>query len=286
MRLNDAVIDTFISDYIKNYLISTKHEFLLEEQVTIIYNSSLSLMNKYEMLKERLLSTLEKSNNENKQYSYKMDMNELRKQIIQLMDNIVTISQVEMHNNKRYTVCFMDPILNEYNCATSLGSLLSRYTDEDTRRKLASQRFTIVDSINSVVKAVISIDESFKIKGFTILDESMQVELGNKYTKIPNDIDVGDVVTISGDTEHRKYVVVSVPNMLKALEDEYTYTDDASIEVIPIEVLSEVGKSYKYQIDDVISARINNVDTNEDCDDIISNNQLHLHLSFVEKEQG
>lgn len=285
MRLNDAVIDTFISDYIKNYLIETKHEFLLEEQVTIIYNSSLNLLDKYEMLKERLLSTFEKPDSKDKKYSSKMSVNELRTQIVQLMDNIVTVSQVEMHNNGKYVVCFMDPLLDECNCATSLGSLLTRYTDSDTQRKIASQRLTIVDSANSEVKAVIGIDESFKIKGFTILDESMRVELDDKYIKIPNDLDIGDIVTINGDTEHRKYVVVSIPNILQALEDEYTYLEDTSIVVVPIEVLDNTKESYKEQINNIITTRITNVDTDEDCSDIISENQLHLHLSFVEKEQ-
>ena len=54
MNLNEVVIELIKSDYIKNCIRNTNHQFTYEEQLAIILNSTLDISVKRDMISEYL----------------------------------------------------------------------------------------------------------------------------------------------------------------------------------------------------------------------------------------
>lgn len=259
MDLNELVIDLIKSDYIKNCIRKTNHQFTYEEQLAIILNSTVELSVKKEMLSKYL-----DISNELK----KCDIDDI-KHIIDEIDRII-----------KYADGGCNEIIWAYHkhevyCSKKLDTLIEkvRKHTEDDSIELGIYNVDTVEEIGCIV-----IDNTNRIIEYS-LEDSIDSELYNHFIEVPNDLHIGDVVTandIGG-----KLIVVSNPMTSNKFKGNLTY-NDASIVVIPINLLSN-DKDYKEQIEKIYTERINSIDNPYAKPDIIMEYSYTINILDIQK---
>lgn len=281
--LNKLAIETFKSNYLKNYLYKIEHKFTLEEIVTIVWNSNLLLDDKISIYHAIMSILLDEE--VSKKYIIK-DEDELIKNIQLILDDYKYILDALFEINKS-----IKPILlfyDEYDiarCFSSIDALDKKLTEDSS---LNCSGITLIDGNTSNEIAYIELEKDKKYRK-NILSYSLYKpvndiisELYDKYIDIPNDLEVGDVVTIINDKENKRYVITAdstLPDKLKEISD---YSVDACVTIIPEDVLDK-NRNYKQQIEEILEKRKETYKDEIHELDIISREHDHIHLSFIEK---
>lgn len=263
MNLNQLAINTISSDYIKNYLTKVNHKFTLEEQITIIFNSELDFNAKIEL--------------------YNKYLSQIKDEELKIKIESIT--------------CNMEVILDALNGLVPDYVLL--YEDEwDTKacRNIKDLRTNISCNIDSTLcinicdlntsKIVVSVivNKEYTPIHYELPDESKWVYsgLGDLYVNIPNDIHVGDIVSIHGDEIGTEYIVIGDSDIPKELIDNCCYTVDVGVAIIPKDVIQKDDRTYREIIESIIKNRIYYVGDDK-YNDVVAKHEEHIHLTLVEK---
>lgn len=267
MRLNELTISTFESEYIKNYLTNIKHEFTLDEMITIILNSGMSLSTK--------IRVLDSFYNDAEIDGYRCNSDIILNDELDSIIYDLKYALECLNGNHNSIITFTDKFdltHSVFNIEIA-RSAISNMND-------GTHSVTIVDGLTGYDVAYVSLDDCLNPVNVSFIDGYDKSILWDKYIDIPNDITIGDIVTIHNSAE--EYVVVYDSKLPKNLWDKSDYSVDACITVCPKEVL-DADRDYKEQIEEILAKRIQNVENNNTELDIIQVNHEHLHISFVEK---
>ena len=270
MTLNELAISTFESDYLKNYLNSMNYKFSLDEIVTIILNSNMTMSTKMSTI-NRVLDPLESR-------EYTCSNKERLTDDIALMRldyNYIMNCCFGAYNS---IITFFDECDNTQ-CFTSLGAAHKKLK---TLGLSLGTNIIIMDGNDSSEVAYIDSDENGDMISYTLCKpvNGRISELYDKYIDIPNDIKIGDTIKLCGNDI--EYIVVADSKIPDKLKDRSEYSIDACITAVPKSVL-DPSKDYKKQVEDILEHRIKNVDNEHEELDIISKEHEHFHLSIVEK---
>lgn len=271
MNFNDIAISSIKSNYIRNYLTHINHEFTLEEQLAILYNSDIDIDTKENIYREYKLSR-DLSN-----YKY----NNLRK-IDELLDNLIySIDLVKeyLKGTNETILVFNEPLWNEIRCAKSLNVIEKTVKHNNIPETI---EVTVYDIYTTKLLCYITLNNKFKCIKYDIIHDDELNKLQNYYVNIPNDINAGDIVKIAGNIEGTKeYIVVSNSKIPDELSNECSYSD-ASLTIADKNIFSK-DKTYKEQIDSIILNRINNINNEEDTEDILDKQHKNIHITLIEK---
>lgn len=279
INLNNMVINLIESNSIKEHLLNIQHKFSFEEQLTIIYNSKISLP-----FKKSLLQYYTDEN--------KLTANDCKnvKYIKKQATNMLAINETVYH------------------MVTKVNAIILLITDNDEKSHcfktidtledyVNTHKESFIDYSNSVVTILLMNTSNGECRGFIncyiginkdnitlnkmvyeLEDEHLECECTNNYLDIPNDFKVGDTVSIHG--EDCKYIVLTDSIIPESLKQHCDYFD-SSIAVVRYGVL-DPNKDYKEQIDKIIEKRVKNIETGEELD-ILELEHKHVHLTLVER---
>lgn len=262
-ELNLIAINTITSTYIREYLKRIKHQFTLEEQLTIIYNSDLSLNRKTELYTEYLKSGIDLEDN-------------IRKSVKRLIARNVWIEDIL--DGTDYTVLiYRDRNTDNLYCAKNIYKLKESNVIEEYPATLEVHNIQKPGII-----CYVNIDKDGEPTDYDVVNKENIEDTGleNKYVEIPNDIKVCDTIKVSNDNIQEEFIVVADSNIPDTIKENGADYFDASIVVVPKYIFTDTDKTYKEQIDEIVSKRINNLN---DGLDIISSSHEHIHLTVVEK---
>lgn len=277
MRLNDLTISLIDSNYIKNYLVTIKHIFTLEEMATIILNSNITMSTKISIL-NRMLNTKEIM-------EYKSDNFEELKADIELIQKdyqYIINACTGMYNS--ILVC--EEQIDDEDCNyffTSLGALHRKIADIG---KESNMSVIIYDGNTSEPVVSIDLDNYGEIMRYDLIKPVNGVisKLYNKYVYIPNDLHRGDIIVDKVSNE-KQIVVYEANKLTDSIMDNAEYNNDTSITTVPVYVLDK-SSSYKEQIEKILESRIHNIDNDtEETEDIIDIHSRRLHLTQVERAE-
>ena len=262
MELNELAISCIESDYLRNYLTEKGHVFTSEEQLIIIHNCAKTLDEKLEIYNVYI----QKSDDVGK---------ELAKQLVSEITNILGLI-----NNHNYAVIVYK-------------SKHNRYTAIDTLLALQNVVNEGIDDLESDVMTVASLHNGSKLLDIRLnsdleiiyykyyLEQAINI---NKYIDIPNDINIGDIVKMHGDSSDTEYIVTSTSLLPNKLKEDSKYLVDVSISVIRKDMLHS-HKPYKQQVEDILRKRISRIEGKGQFinSDILYQEHEHFHLTCVEK---
>ena len=278
--LNEFTINSFESTYLKNYLYKIGHKFSLEEMVTIIWNSSLILDDKIKFI--NVATDVVQDPVISKNYIIK-DKDTFLKNVKLICKDYEEVLNYCFGIKKAILMFFDENDLPK--CFFTIEDIDKKLNQDST---LTCDGFSIINGSTSDEMAYVYLEKEpafhKNIVSFSLCKpiNGEISELYDKYIDVPNDIKVGDVITIAGDPENKTYVVVSdstIPDRLKDISD---YSVDACITVIPEDILDK-NANYKQQIEDIYKKRKELYESGHGELDIICKEHDHIHLSFVEK---
>lgn len=259
MNLNEVVIELIKSDYIKNCIRNTNHQFTYEEQLAIILNSTLDISVKRDMISEYLTVADELK---------KCDIDDI-KHIIDEMGRILNYASGNCEEivwiYRKYAVY----------CSKKLDKLIDKIRENitDDSVEIGIYNVNTVEEIGCIV-----VNSNNEIVEYS-LEDSIDSELYNHFIEVPNDLHIGDVVTT--DDISGKVIVVSNPMTSNKFKGNLTYSD-ASIVVIPINLLDK-DKDYKEQIEKIYTERISNIDNPYAKPDIIMEYSCAVNILNIQK---
>lgn len=269
MNLNEFTINTLESNYLKGYLRKINHNFKLEEMITIVFNSSLDIYEKFEFIENV------KDNIENPEYQV-YDRDKLLEGILLIEKDYDFLEKIFIGDG-RHILVYLDK-WDLSRCFTSLtytkNYLLKNKEDIGEEVLIIIQDGETSDEICYLTLNKNLVVKSFSFSSFANREISF---LYDKYIDIPNDIKVGDIIKITGDD--KEWVTVYESTIPEHLMEHSEYSIDLCITAVPKEVLDD-SRSYKEQIDEILEKRKNRKSGELD---IISKEHEHLHLSIVEK---
>ena len=240
MDFNKEAIESIPSEYIKAYLTSINHKFTIDEQVSLIHNSSVySLDSKFEILKEMLKSR--KLSKDSKQ------------------DLRTMISNIESFYNSAalplnvFAINACDEFLNIERC-TCIHGLYNIEKAIDPMSDTIKQ-INLVSTYNGEILYRVFLNKDnviYKIKIGKIC--CLETKLENRFVKIPTFIKIGDTVRRTGSD--KEYIVVADPEVPNDLSNICTF-ENCVVAVVPKSKIK--GKKYKKHINKIIKHRISNL---------------------------
>lgn len=274
MDLNALAISCIESDYLKKYLIESNHTFTLEEQITIIFNSNIPLRDKLNMYERYLVPEYIKN--------YADENIALFKQYVNFIIANAECIQDWLEGTPHTTIMFDSE--KQYNivCCNNIHTfkdILQYNFDTDTLDYITVY---ICDVTSSNILAWITLNNNLEVIGYSFTDKSRYCGIEDKYLDIPNDIKVGDIVTISNDIDSIKYVVIHDSSVPEHLKEKSEFSIDAAITVVP-EYILDRNQDYTEQINQIIKNRISKLENNDTSTDILSEEHDHVHITLVEK---
>lgn len=284
-ELNKKAISTIKSTYIKNYLNSINHEFTVDEQLTLIDNSTLTIKEKKEIY-NKYLELLDKDS-------------ESAKDINTVIEEIGYIEGIA--GNREDTVIVFDtPITCENTCARNIDKVKELYAEynDSIESECEADEYNSINVVNidtSAVLAYLTVNKNGDIINYYIKDDKYARNhdkfnrVMDKYVYIPNDLKEYDIITETGDVLKNEYIIVDNIKLPDELKDKAMYSD-ASVMAIKKSTLDEYIKSnyskavsYKTVIDELMENQIDNFDSNDEYSNIITDNHEHIHLTIIEK---
>jgi len=263
--INKLAIESIKSSTVREYLKDIKHEFNIQEQISLIFNSDLSLDSKTEIFEDLV-------NSDNVAESIKDEVREIIK-------NFEAFKIVAYEYNNIAFITFDED--NEVICTNALDKL----RDYNIKNKLDKNIRAInigLDDVESNTLYEIELNSDGEVcRIFPYeLAQYKTTNIENSYVDIPNEFKMGDIVRVVGQKE--KYVVVSDSDMPEHLKPSCDFID-TSITVVPKRIFNSSTRSYKDQIEDIYRNRIKHIEYSEPIIDIISREHQHLKLTVVEK---
>jgi hypothetical protein len=295
MELNNRAIGTIKSKHLKEYLHSINKVFTPEEQVTIIYNSDLTLLEKEQTFIEYLC------NGEIEDWFKSEDeLNQFRIKINKILKGITLFNN--LLNMQSTVIMFDDPLQYNNTCARNIKDIQNIYKKasekEESEDKLydADRQISLIHLDTSTIIAWAEINSNAEVVRYDFVDEALKQLIGeksidkiksgleDKYVDVPNDFKVGDVVTVCGSQENTEYVVTAESELPEHLRDISDYSVDASVTVVPKQYFKG-DKPYKEQVEDIIKEKVANFKNGSIDDmDIITVYHEHIHLTLIEKQ--
>lgn len=269
MDINKLAINSIESKTVRDYLIKIDHKFSLIEQITIIYNSGLKIKEKLEVF-----NYIINDNNTTDEIKYKL------KKLVNSINRVML--ELDSKNDLAYILYDEDglPI-----CVKSLE--IARNYNKENKLNIDLFNIDVIDlmesNIENNVKYKLCLDEEFDIVGYSkcnTVNTDDEFSITEAYVNIPNEFNVGDLVTINKSTD--KYVVIATSEIPEHLIKECDFTDSC-ITVVPKYVLNDKTKGYKEQIEEIFKNRIKHVKQNEQCIDKLSTEHIHVNICDVEK---
>lgn len=256
MDINNIAIESIRSDYIKEYLTNIHHQFTLEEQATIIYNSDIVLEDKMHIF-ENILNRALKQNN---------------KQTVDSINEIIAEIKEINHiiNGADDKILVYEGDIQTY-CSKGLKNLIEKIHIENN--KVYNVDIHNIDTVEII--GCISLNNKYEPISYE-LESTKDNYIKNMYVNVPTDIKIGDIVYEVGSTT--EYVVV---NNISNCNMQLDYTDD-SIIVIPRCVLNST-EDYRKQIEKIYEIRISNIENPCAEPDIIMQNNMTLSIFNVTK---
>jgi hypothetical protein len=294
MELNNKAIETINSKHLKEYLKSVNKVFTPEEQITIIYNSDLTLLEKENIFIEYLCNGEIEDwfNSEEEMQQFRFKINKIIRSI-HLITNLINMDST--------VIIFDDPLQYNNSCAKNLKAIQDIYKKADEKSKEedklydADSQISIVHLDTSSILAWAELNKKGEVIRYDFVEEAIknlitddiidkiQSGLEDKYVDIPNDFKIGDIVIVCDDEEHKEYVVTAESDLPDTLRDISDYSVDASVTVVPKQYFNN-DKSYKEQVEDIIKNRIDNFKSGAKDDlDIITVYHEHIHVTLLEK---
>lgn len=262
MNLHDTslvAINSIESQDVRDYLIKIGHEFSINEQITLFYKSDKTLQDKIDFIK-----TLSNINSECKLIADEALNTIYKLQEVVSADNIaLQFSYTEDKFNKE-TVCVK-------NIAT-VKSYIEKYNV-----KLSNGIISVIDLNCGERIGDIYINDAFEIVEINIYDIDSSVFFS--YVDIPNDFKSGDVVKVHN--WQVPYVIIGdsqIPEHLKKDCDWF----DSTLEVVPESQFSGTRDTYKEQIDNIISERIHDIETDTVLSDKILSHHEHIPIIWIQ----
>lgn len=272
MELNKLAISTIESNYIKQYLNSINHVFSLDEQITLIFNSNLTIDDKLDIYIQYL-------DNLDRNINYSDNDKTVSRQFISfIIEKIYTLkSWIE---SNEYTVMFSG---NNYNtvCCSSLDRFKEIATEKYKYDDTDNYSVYLCDSKTADIAVRLELNKEFKIINYSFTDDNMYCGIENKYIDIPNDIHVGDKVRLTGDDSI--YIVISDSTIPEELKSKSEFSTDICVTVVP-EYVFENKSNYKEQIDSIIHNRIEKLQNSNNDTDILMDEHEYFHVLYLEKE--
>lgn len=262
---NEIVESTIPSKTLKQWIKDNNHKFQCGELASLIYNSESLLMRNRVNLMNKMLFELNRLGSESCSDDVKVEIDTAVVNINSLLEDVYEAMSIRKGTNNRVikftrlTEC-TDTEERIIDSIETLEKLV-----EVRGYRLANNSVTIINTASSDEIMWVGLDDSFQIKSCMRIDtdgdeDSDNGGYRNLFIDIPMECNIGDVVTICGDEEHKRYVVCSsniMPDNIKKDCDYY----DCCVTVIPEDLLdSESNKSYREQINDILSKRIRNMD--------------------------
>jgi hypothetical protein len=291
MELNDIAIGTIQSEHLKEHLKKEKKIFTPEEQVTIIYNSDLTIDEKEDILIKYLCNGEVEDwfDSDDEVNDFRIKVNKIIKSIY-LFRNLINMDST--------VIMFDDALQYNKSCAKDLSVIKEKYRiakEKDDRLVDLDTQITLIHIDTAAILAWAEINESGDVIRYDFVRENIESlitpgcmekvtsGLEDKYVNIPNDFNVGDIVTICNDITHKRYIVVADSKLPEQLQKSSDYSVDASVMIIPEECLTN-DKRYKEQIDNIIKERIEKLNNGEQDIDVITKEHEHVHVTLLEKE--
>lgn len=256
MDTNNITIESIRSDYIKDYLKNIHHQFTLEEQATIIYNSNIVLESKIHIF-ENIADEALKQNNK-----------QLVNNISDIIKEIEEIINIVNGDNSKILVYEGD--IQTY-CSKGLQGLIKKINTKNN--KIYNIDIHNIDTVEII--GCISLNDEYEPISYE-LESTKDNYIKNMYVNVPTDIKIGDIIYEVGSTT--EYVVV---NNISNCNIQLDYTDD-SIIVIPRSVLNNT-EDYRKQIEKIYEIRISNIENPCAEPDIIMQNNMALSIFNVTK---
>lgn len=264
-NINNIAIESIKSSTVRNYLKSINHEFKIEEQISLIFNSDINLHEKVNIFRDLIKNDTVAEN--------------IKEELKEILNNIDIFESIT-YSSGRTAFLFFDED-NEVICANTLAKV---------------QKYNINNKITEYIR-VIDL-ESEKIESNTLYDIKLNdngevarffpyeaanyvfTKVEDNYVDIPNEFKVGDIVKIYNQKE--KYVVVSDSTIPEHLKPNCDFID-TSITVVPKSIFNNNTRSYKEQIEDIYRNRIRHIEYSEPIIDVISREHEHINITILEK---
>ena len=261
MNINDIAVSLIKSEQIRSELINNKHQFKVDEQISLIYNSNLELLYKLQLF-TYLLKDGDISDD------IKIELSAILSNIENFYTSLYSDETIFMFNDwlheAKITKSFK--YLQEY--IKEHYNMLSSHT-------IAMINSEIADANNNVIYYFSFNKDGQVVKFYTLNDnvEYITTNLEKAYVNIPNNICEGDIITIIGSEE--EYVVVNESKIPEHLISNCTI-GDASLTVINKDLVSDYENGYTVEIDNMFRNRINCL--KNECKD---NNRLNSECKTV-----
>ena len=256
MELNEAAISIIKSPYIRDYLINSNHKFSIEEQITLILNSNISIAKKKDMLYKYI-----ESNN------IKED---IKVEVSNIINEIDTVYKYLDNTDNKYVITYSTG--DRLYCCKNLHVLKSKLQEHD----LIEAAIYEIDSSDEI--CCITINSHNSVINYSLAN-CTEHYLYDKYVNIPNDIQIGDIIgTIYSED---KFIVINDTEKAQKFKNDLKY-EDASVVVIPLGILDN-SKDYKQQIEEIYINRINDIENPCAKPDILMENYITFKITDIIK---
>lgn len=252
-----------VSNYITKRICNST-EITDEDILSIVFNSEVDINTKKEILESiDINDKIIKIKNTN----YR---NNMITEMIKMIDKISYITSKKSYNT---VILFTDGFGNK-TCIKSIDDL--SYLIENFDITLGSKYMSIINCNYALKIADIIVDDNCQIIKFKLNSNNKHV-ISDKYVHIPLDIEIGDKIGLTLDTDV-KYIVVNKHKYIEELKETYTY-DDNYIDVVPESI---IGNSISEDIiKRTIKDRINNID-NPEYVDILDDLSTSVNMICIE----
>lgn len=269
--MNKEVLEKVIkSKTIRQWVEDTKHEFSESEQISLVFNSDLTLDEKGTIL-EDISSDFSK---------------ESKDEIDKILANISWVQLAYSGFYISYALLFTveDEYSIENRCIKTLDKFIEMLNDKSlSKNNKYENRLEIIDLNTSKTVAYITLNDKNEVIDYALSNESQLVksEIQNSYVDIDYKFDRGDIVSIVGSDE--RYVVCYINDISEELKKDCDWFD-SSVAVIPESVLDS-DKDYKEQIEEILKNRLERINSDGDYADldIISKYHEHINITLIEK---
>lgn len=264
MDFNKIAIESIPSEYIRNTLNSIQHEFSVNEQISLIYNSSVyNLEYKLDVLK-----ALERSRKISK--STKKELQTM----ITNIENFYTLADLPLN---MFAISIDHEFFNTKSC-TCVADIHNIGTVADHLLESIKQ-VNLVSDYNGEILYHVHLNlnsEVCKIKP-GINTNYTKTKLENSFVNIPTFISIGDTVRRTGDD--KEYIVVADPEVPNDLTSICTF-ESCVVAVVPKNKIK--GKKYKKHINKIIKHRISNLTKKNKKVDKLNKYTQYIHLTETE----